>query len=459
VNDQRFAPGSLFHGRYRVVQAIKAGGMGAVYEVIDETINARRALKTMLPSIVSAPELRARFALEARVTGSIESNHLVRVSDAGVDEATGVPFLIMDLLRGEDLGSVVKRRGALPPAEVATYLHQVALALDKTHAASIVHRDLKPDNLFVTTRDDGSPCVKILDFGIAKVVAQHAQTQHTTQAVGTPLYMAPEQIRGSKDIGPRADVYAFGHIAYTLLTGEPFWTEEKERSASTFTLFAEIVAGAKEAPVARAQRRRHVWLPPGFDAWFARVTATKPEDREGRAMDAAALLAAALGTPPPRAPSPSLPQREASRALVAALLDAPQGAGLATYNTGGTGKAVTADPTAAPGASRRSPLVLAGLVVGAVIALLLLVVLLRPPTASTARESPTAVAAAIDTVLPAVPTADPGAVPATADGGAAPAASGRAAPTAASPKPSKGPCRIVPIFDADGNKHFKQECP
>src|SRR5262249_22726815 len=155
---------------------------------------------------------------------------------------------------------------ALPPAEVTRYLHQVALALEKTHAAGIVHRDLKPDNLFVTTGDDGSPCIKILDFGIAKVVAQSTQTQHTTQAVGTPVYMAPEQIRGLKDIGPRADVYAFGHIAYTLLTGEPYWTEEKESAGSTFTLFGAIVAGAKDAPVVRARRRRDVGLPVRFDA-------------------------------------------------------------------------------------------------------------------------------------------------------------------------------------------------
>src|SRR4029077_21112745 len=135
------------------------------------------------------------FHLEGRVTGDIESDHLVRISDAGVDDATGMPFLVMDLLRGEDLGATLKQRGPIPPAEAVTFLSQVALALDKTHAAGIVHRDLKPENLFVTRRDDGPPCVKILDFGIAKVIAQSQATQHTTEAIGTPLYMAPEQIR------------------------------------------------------------------------------------------------------------------------------------------------------------------------------------------------------------------------------------------------------------------------
>ncbi len=158
----------LFHGRYRVVRSIKAGGMGAVYEVIDEATNSRRALKVMLPGSIEKPELRARFALEARVTGDVESDHIVRISDAGIDQATGMPFLVMELLRGEELGAIVKKRGPLPPVEVVTYLYQAALALDKAHAASIVHRDIKPANLFLVHRDDGSPCVKILDFGIAR---------------------------------------------------------------------------------------------------------------------------------------------------------------------------------------------------------------------------------------------------------------------------------------------------
>ncbi len=142
--------------------------MGAVYEVVDEKTDSRRALKVMLPSVVREPTLRARFALEARVIGNVESDHVVRVLDAGIDEGSGTPFLVMDLLRGDDLGSLLEKRGALSSGEVVVYLHQAALALDKTHAADVVHRDLKPENLFVTYRDDGSPCVKIIDFGIAR---------------------------------------------------------------------------------------------------------------------------------------------------------------------------------------------------------------------------------------------------------------------------------------------------
>jgi serine/threonine-protein kinase len=291
-------PGTSFHGRYGVVRQIKAGGMGAVYEVVDDRTNAPRALKMMLPSLLGDAELRARFALEAKVTGNIASDHLVRVSDAGIDEPTGMPFLVMELLRGQELASLVEQRGPLPPAEVVLYLHQTALALDKTHAAGIVHRDLKPENLFVTYRDDGTPCLKILDFGVAKVVAQG--TARTTRAVGTPMFMAPEQLMGEASIGPRADLFALAHIAYALLAGEPYWEEEAHGVDSLFPLLSKIMAGVKEAPTARARRRRGVALPAAFDAWMAKGVAKQPERRFDRATAQVEALAEVLGVAAPR---------------------------------------------------------------------------------------------------------------------------------------------------------------
>ena len=292
-------PDTVFRGRYRVVRAIKAGGMGAVYEVVDETTNARRALKVMLPSLVADADLRARFALEAKITGDIESDHIVRVFDAGVDETSKTPFLVMDLLRGEDLSTLLKSRGPLPADDVLVYLSQAARALDKTHAAGIVHRDLKPENLFLTRRDDGSPCIKILDFGIAKVVAQSGLT-HGTQALGTPLYMAPEQVKGGATLGPAVDLYAIGHIAYALLAGEAYWEEEKRSNESLYPLLMAVVAGATEPPLARAARRRGVELPSGFDAWFTKAAAPRPEDRFEGASAAVAALGPALDTPTQR---------------------------------------------------------------------------------------------------------------------------------------------------------------
>src|SRR6185503_6920383 len=115
-------------------------------------------------------DMRARFRLEASVASQIESEHIVQVFDAGVDDETGLPFLVMELLRGESLGAALERRGRFAGDEVVTLLNQASLALDRTHAAGIIHRDLKPENLFVTARDDGTPRLKVLDFGIAKVV-------------------------------------------------------------------------------------------------------------------------------------------------------------------------------------------------------------------------------------------------------------------------------------------------
>lgn len=291
-NPAALPAGGIFHGRYEVVRCIKAGGMGAVYEVIHLETRRRRALKVMLPSVVADPGLRARFRLEATVAAEVESEHIVETFDAGVDEATGAPFLVMELLRGEDLSALLERRGVLQVEEVVLLLSQVAIVLDKTHAAGVVHRDLKPANLFVTQRDDGSPRIKVLDYGIAKVVAQGA-TARQTQIIGTPIYMSPEQVRGEGTIGAASDLHALGHIAYTLLAGEPYWQEDL--GTGVYALLLRITQGIVEAPSARALRRRGVALAAGFDAWFARATALGVGDRFATAKEMIGALAEAVG--------------------------------------------------------------------------------------------------------------------------------------------------------------------
>src|SRR5258708_121537 len=166
----QIAPGQLFAGRYRIVRLIKAGGMGAGYEALHEQTRRRVALKVMRPEIVSDPVSRQRFAQEAQVATIIESKHVVDVMDAGVDDQTGIPFLVMEFLLGEELGDLVERAGRLAPGDVVAFLSQAARALDKAHARGVVHRDLKPENLFISLRDDEPPTLKILDFGIAKVL-------------------------------------------------------------------------------------------------------------------------------------------------------------------------------------------------------------------------------------------------------------------------------------------------
>jgi serine/threonine-protein kinase len=306
-------PGFVIHDRYRILRCIETGGMGAVYEVLDERTRHRRALKAMLPLLIEDGAMCARFELEAKITGGVESDHLVNVLDAGVDDGTGIPFIVMDLLRGQSLGALLRQDGPLLGAEVVTYLWQAALALDKTHVAGIVHRDLKPENLFLTSRDDGSPCIKLLDFGIAKLVAQTLPAVDTRPMMGTPFYMSPEQARNDRRIDGRADVYALGHIAYTLLAGEPYWHETFVEHGSPYLLISEVLKGTLEPPSARAARRSGILLPPAFDEWFMRATAVSPDDRFPKALVAVAGLADALGVvlpmPPPRSAMGSVSHR------------------------------------------------------------------------------------------------------------------------------------------------------
>jgi len=283
--------------------------MGAIYEVIDIKTQRRRALKLMLPSIVTDEDMRARFKLEATVTANIESEHIVETFDADVDADTGSPFLVMELLRGNDLADTLTERTRLSGPEVVQLLAQAARALDKTHAAGIVHRDLKPENLFITRRDDGSVRVKILDFGIAKVVAASEGQQKKQQTInlGTPPYMSPEQILGDATIDHRADLYALAHIAYALLVGEPYWLEESRNGDTLYRLLLRMVDGVKEPPTERAERYG-VTLPQAFDGWFMRATAKNPADRYNKASELVVALADVLNVPlHQRPPTASLP--------------------------------------------------------------------------------------------------------------------------------------------------------
>ncbi len=290
--------GAMFAGRYRIERRIAAGGMGAVYEVTHIETSRRRALKVMHPDLVQDDESRDRFRQEARVTAQIESEYIVDVFDAGIDESTGMPYLVMEFLRGEEISKRVKRLERLSAHDTVLYLHQAALALDKTHRARIVHRDLKPENLFLCERDDGPSRIKLLDFGIAKIVAANAASANATQAVGTPLYMAPEQFLVDSAVSALTDLYALGMIAYTMLVGQTYWFEESKKGANVFAFAAYATIGPQEAASVRALRSGVV-LPPGFDAWFVRATAKKPTDRFPAATAMITALSEALGLPPP----------------------------------------------------------------------------------------------------------------------------------------------------------------
>jgi serine/threonine-protein kinase len=319
-----FGEGLVFAKRYRVVRLIGAGGMGAVYEVVQIETDRRRALKVMLPHVLASDLLRERFRREARLSAHIDSAFVVDVLDAGVDETTGIPYLVMELLAGEDLGRR-SRRGPLTGAEVVKHLHQVALALDKSHAAGIIHRDLKPENIFVVEHDDGSSHVKILDFGIAKLVQDGASASTATAGLGTPSYMAPEQVDHlDGGVSTATDIYALGMIGYTLCVGRRYWHEEAAHG-NVFAIAAAVRDGPSEPATARA-RRTGVTLPAAFDRWFARATARDPDDRFSSACDAVAALAVALGQAEPIAARRARPAsgplaRQPLRALIEAAED------------------------------------------------------------------------------------------------------------------------------------------
>jgi len=337
----------IFAGRYRIVRRIGAGAMGAVYEAIDLRTLRKRALKIMHAHMIDRPEPRERFAMEARITGSIQSPFIVDVVDAGVAE-DGTPFLAMELLRGEDLSRRLRRAGPFSPEEALSILSQVAAALDETHRAGIVHRDLKPANLFLQDRAPDPPRVKVLDFGVAKILTSTLGS--ATGSAGTPVYMAPEQFRGGH-VGPAADVFALGMTAFALFTGHPYWEPERDRSLDVMA-FALVAAEGPAEPASARARRSGVALAEAFDPWFARVTARAPGDRFPTAGAAVRGLADALGVavslPDSMSRDPESDEEEGlsrSRLLASTTLSAEGSKGTETAPA----FEKTGPPTAAPG--------------------------------------------------------------------------------------------------------------
>ncbi|HRG96098.1 MAG TPA: protein kinase [Polyangiaceae bacterium] len=222
-----FEPGDVIEDKYRIVRTIGAGGMGAVYEGVNVRIGRRVAIKVMHGEASKVPDLRRRFAREARVAAKIGSANICDVLDLG-DLPDGSSYLVMEYLVGESLDDRINARKRMPAAEIALLALQLLDGLSAMHGAGIVHRDLKPANIFITSPSlrntgEGREVVKILDFGISKFQTQlegdEAQTA-TGTLMGTPLYMSPEQSRGVGDLDGRSDLYCVGVILYRALAGE-----------------------------------------------------------------------------------------------------------------------------------------------------------------------------------------------------------------------------------------------
>ena len=273
-------PGAMFGRDFRIVKALRAGGMGAVYVVDQLSTGKQRALKVMAAGLAYDPATRERFVFEAQAAARIESDHVVEIVTAGVDEATGAPYIVMELLKGEELGDFIARVGLLPLGDVAEILQQIGHALEQAHHQGIVHRDLKLENIFLcaSRRRDVAFTAKVLDFGIAKLVADSHNTG--TQPLGTPLFMSPEQTDRRGRICPATDVWALGLIAFRLLTGRDFWIDVETLPMLLRQICIDPIPHAGE----RA-RELHVGaaLPPGFDVWFARCV---DRDIDARFQDA-----------------------------------------------------------------------------------------------------------------------------------------------------------------------------
>src|SRR5262245_14841896 len=190
------AQGDVLAGRYRVERVLGAGGMGVVVQATHLELDERVAMKFLLPHAVESGEAAARFVREARAAVKIKSEHIARVTDVGRLD-NGAPYIEMEFLQGADLSNVLQR-GPLSVEDAVDYVLQASDAMAEAHAAGIVHRDLKPSNLFMSTRSDGTPIIKVLDFGISNVNVQdtsEAGLTRTTAIMGSPFYMSPEPMR------------------------------------------------------------------------------------------------------------------------------------------------------------------------------------------------------------------------------------------------------------------------
>ncbi len=283
AGDSRDWPGKLLGGRYRVLRAVGHGGVGSVYEAEDAAggAGARVAVKILDRQWAKDEVVAARFAREARAASAVASDHIVRVLDGGTEG--GCPYLVMELLDGEDLGDRLRRERHLAIDDALDVIEQVLVALVAAHAAGIVHRDLKPDNVLLVRREGGVH-VKIVDFGMSKLDRPPGSTKPlplTRKGVvlGTPLYMSPEQARASPNVDARSDVFSVGAILFECLTGRPPFTGESYEQVL-------LKLCTEDAPDVRR------WAPEVPDALAAVVSRALARELEDRFASADEMLAA-----------------------------------------------------------------------------------------------------------------------------------------------------------------------
>jgi serine/threonine-protein kinase len=268
VSDQETTlPAGARLGKYEIVRLLGAGGMGSVYEAFHTDIGKHVAVKTLAPAIAATSGSRQRFLREARVTSRLRHSNIVDVTDMGTEGR--VAYLVMELLAGEDLAHCLERTGPMPPTELVDIMLPVCSALVAAHQARIVHRDLKPQNIFLANGPRGVE-PKVLDFGISKIGDSDVSALTGTGAlIGTPHYLAPEQVRDARAASAASDQYSIGVIFYRCLTGtNPFDGE---------SVFAVLQAIVTKAAVPLRERRAD--LPAGLDGIVERAMRPVPSER------------------------------------------------------------------------------------------------------------------------------------------------------------------------------------
>jgi serine/threonine-protein kinase len=395
VDDEAaLAPGDLLAGKYRVERVIGRGGMGVVLSAEHLVLRQRVAIKMLRGEVGAAAAARARFLREARAAASIQSEHAVRVYDVATTD-DGRPYMVLEYLQGTNLDALIEEKGRLSIADACEYVVQACSAVAAAHALGIVHRDLKPSNLFLAERPDGSARVVVLDFGISKTPPS-ADEPHTTltapnAVLGTPQYMAPEQVRSSSAADRRSDVWALGVVLYELLAGAPPFVGESMPHLYT------LIATAAHAPL----RELRPEVPEEVVSIVDRCLAKDPEQRIQDVETLARLLAPHAY--PRRASSP-VPR------VVATGRDIPTAAGVEVARR--------------PASSRRllASVALVAFVLGAGGAIAKVTAARRLPASMAARGVP-----AIHLVLPPPPASSSAALPAATTG---PSASSKTRPPA-----------------------------
>jgi len=342
------AEGQLIAGKLRLERPLARGGMGAVWIAHHLKLDRAVAVKFMEPALAASETARARFEREARAAAQIQSAHVVEVHDYGVEGET--PYIVMELLRGEDLAARLDKRGKLSLAEAIRITQPICKALRRAHELGLVHRDLKPGNVFLARQDDDE-IVKLLDFGIAKSVSpgtpQSGDVTRSGNLVGSPLYMSPEQIRKSKEVDHRSDLWSLGVILYQTLTGRtPFIEDEvgavlvaicTDPIAKPSTLTPELgpeVDRFFDRALARDPAQRFQSSRELSEALEA-LTTTKPASEGKGAADVMPDPSAALdATAEISSPSPRRAEKNTAVAL-AETMAAPEGSGTLTLSPSG----------------------------------------------------------------------------------------------------------------------------